>query len=614
MAEIHYLKQMSRLQLIVIFTLIGLMPLIGYCQQSKEQLAQYYFNNGEFKQAIEVAEPLYKKTSNKYYYQMLYRSYVGLENYKEAERLVDSRMRKNPNELYLHVDLGKLYAARNDNKKKQKSYDEALGKLKYDQRQITELVDAFVSANEYEYAAKCYLKVREITKNQFLYLNELNSIYATMGNYEAMTQEYMNLLDYSPGSINSVQISLQRNLSQASGTELADGLRRALVSRIQKDPSNQTYLQMMIWFSLQEKDFEFAMTQAKAVDARFPEEGGALVKKVADIAKNNEAYGFAEDGYNYLMKKGKEHPLYYESEVGLLEVKFLRLDRNYALSPKEYKSLKLDYEKVIGELGKNTQTLRLMRNYAQLTAYYGNEVQTAADMLYDALEIPKLPTQDEGEVKLELGDLLLFAGEVWDASLLYMQVEKANKNDIIGSQAKLRNARLSYFTHEFEWAKTQLDVLRGATSKLVANDAMELSLLISDNMEDDSTYTTLEQYAAADLLMYRNMLDSAWDAFDAIEHHTLSHPILDDVLMQKAKIRMKQGLYSEADELLEKLVDFYGDGLLADDALMMSAQLNEKQLDNKSRSKEQYEKILLDHPTSLYTEQARKRYNELKKE
>ena len=140
MAEIHYLKQMSRLQLIVIFTLIGLMPLIGYCQQSKEQLAQYYFNNGEFKQAIEVAEPLYKKTSNKYYYQMLYRSYVGLENYKEAERLVDSRMRKNPNELYLHVDLGKLYAARNDNKKKQKSYDEALGKLKYDLYIISALI------------------------------------------------------------------------------------------------------------------------------------------------------------------------------------------------------------------------------------------------------------------------------------------------------------------------------------------------------------------------------------------------------------------------------------------------------------------------------------------
>ena len=173
---------------------------------------------------------------------------------------------------------------------------------------------------------------------------------------------------------------------------------------------------------------------------------------------------------------------------------------------------------------------------------------------------------------------------------------------------------LSYFTGEFEWAKSQLDVLRGATSKLIANDAMELSLLISDNMEDDSTYTMLEMYAAADLLLYRNMLDSAWEAFDNIEHRALSHPILDDVLMQKAKIRMKQSRYGEADELLEKLVNFYGDGLLADDALMMSAELNEKRLGNKSRAKEQYEKILLDHPTSLYTEQARKRYNELKKE
>ncbi len=603
---------MFRLHSFITIILWGMIPMIVHCQQSKEQLAQYYFNNGEFRQAIEIAEPLYKKTANKYYYQMLYRSYMSLEDYKEAERLVDGRMKKNPKELYLYVDLGKIYAAKRDNKKKQKAYNEALEKLKYDQRQISELVDAFVSANEYDYAAKCYLKAREITKNKFLYLNELASIYGTMGNYEAMTQEYMDLLDNSPGSISSVQISLQRNLNQSSGTELANGLRKALISRIQKDPSNKTYLQMMIWFSLQEKDFEFALTQAKAVDSRFPETGGELVKQVADIAKSNESYNIAEDGYNHLIKKGKSNPLFFEAQVGKLEVRFLRLDRFHSLSPKEYKSLKQDYEKTIGELGKTEQTLRLMRNYAELTAYYGNEVQTAADMLYDALEIPKLPSHTQGEIKLELGDLLLFAGEVWEASLMYMQVEKANKNDVIGSQAKLRNAKLSYFTHEFEWAKSQLDVLRGSTSKLVANDAMELSLLISDNMEDDSTFTTLEQYATADLLMYRNMLDSAWNAFDYIEHHTLSHPILDDVLLQKAKIRMKQGRYAEADDLLQKLIDFYDDGLLADDALMLSAQLNELYLSNKEHAKEQYEKLILDHPTSLYIEQARKNYNKLK--
>ena len=605
---------MSRLSGIALVAIAVLVPVVVNGQGSKEQLAQYHFNNGEFRQAIEIAEPLYKKTNNKYYYQMLYRSYMALENYKEAERLVEGRMKKAPSELYLYVDLGKIAAVKKDAKKKQKAYDEALGKMKYDQRQITELVDAFVAANEYDYAARCYLKARELTKNKFLYFNELASIYGATGNYEAMTKEYLDLLEGSPGSMNSVQVSLQRNLSQATGTELADGLRRALVSKIQKEPSNQTWLQMMIWFSMQEKDFEFAMTQAKAVDARFPENGGELVLKVSDIAKANENYEVAEQGYNHLLKKGTEGPLYPTALVGLLNVKWLKVDRNYSMTPKEYKSLKADYEKAITSLGKTVETVQLMRNYAQLTAYYGNEVQTAADMLYDALEIPKLPASQASEVKLELGDLMLFAGEIWDASLLYMQVEKANKNDMIGAQAKLRNARLSYFTNEFEWAKSQLEVLRSATSKLIANDAMELSLLISDNLEDDSTYTMLELYAAADLLLYRNMLDSAWKAFDNIEHRTLSHTILDDVLMQKAKIRLKQGRYSEADELLQKLINFYGDGLLGDDALMMSAELNENHLGNKKRAKEQYEKILLEHPTSLYTEQSRKRYDKLKKE
>ena len=209
--------------------------------------------------------------------------------------------------------------------------------------------------------------------------------------------------------------------------------------------------------------------------------------------------------------------------------------------------------------------------------------------------------------------LLLFGGQTWDASLLYMQVEKANKNDVLGSMAKLRNAKLSYYNHDFEWAKSQLDVLRASTSKLVANDAMELSLLISDNMEDDSTYTTLELFADADLQLYRGMLDSAWDRFDAVSRSMLSHPLFDEVLLRKAQIRMKQGRYPEADSLLQQLVSFYPEEITADDALMLRAELNEQQLNDIDKARECYEKILMDYPTSLYTDQARKRYNQLKK-
>jgi hypothetical protein len=228
--------------------------------------------------------------------------------------------------------------------------------------------------------------------------------------------------------------------------------------------------------------------------------------------------------------------------VGELEVDFARINHNYAIDSKDFSILKQRYLDAFAELGKNERTVPLMRHYAQLMAYYGDDVQAAVSMLDDVLEIPRLKAAIRDEVKLELGDLLLFGGSIWDASLLYMQVEKANKNDLLGAQAKYKNAKLSYYNHDFDWASSQLKVLRSSTSKLIANDAMELSLLISDNMEDDSTYTMLELFADADLLLYRNQLDSAWEGFDQITRRTLSHPLFDEILMRKAQIRMKQAI------------------------------------------------------------------------
>jgi predicted Zn-dependent protease len=410
----------------------------------------------------------------------------------------------------------------------------------------------------------------------------------------------------------SVQVSMQHSLQEAPDGRLADGVKKALVGRVREHPDNKVYLEMMIWFSLQQNDFRFALEQAEAVDARFPEVGAAQVMRVAQIAQSNESLDVAADGYRYLQRKGQDSPYYFDARVGELEVDFARINHNYTVDKKSLKALKEKYQSAFDELGKNERTIPLMRHYATLMAYHGGEVQEAVSMLDDVLELPRLKNQVRDEVKLELGDLLLFAGQTWDASLLYMQVEKANKNDVLGAAAKFRNAKLSYYTHDFEWAKSQLNVLRSSTSKLIANDAMELSLLISDNMEDDSTYGMLELFADADLLLYRGMLDSAWAGFDAVGHAMLSHPLFDEVLMRKAQIRVKQGRYADADSLLQQLVEFYPYDITADDALMLRAELNEERLDNRQTALECYEKLLMDYPSSLYVDRARKRYNELK--
>ena len=593
-----------------VFLLLGQVPC--YAQESQEQLASHYYSVGEYAQAAELYETLYQRAPNKFYYQMLYRSYLELEQYKDAERLAERRIRQYPNELYLYVDQGRVYERKGDNRKAAKIYESVVDKVGYDTKQITELTQAFETAGHPEYAVKTYLAARKKMRNEYVFVNELAAIYERTGNYEAMMQEYFELLDKVPNMIGSIQIALQRVLNETSNPKIEEGLRKALVERVQKHPENKHYLDMMIWFSLQQKDFEFAMLQAKAVDKRFPEQWGETLMRVAQIARSNAAYDVAQECYGTVVKKGTEGPFYFESRVGELEVKFDRINRDFPIENKRLWQLLHDYEHLFDELGKNVKTVQLMRNYAHLMAYYADSLQRAADMLYDVLELPKLPPKERDETKLALGDLMLFAGEVWDASLLYMQVEKANKNDVLGSQAKFKNAKLSYFNHDFLWAKTQLDVLRASTSKLIANDAMELSLLISDNMEEDSTFDMLERYAEADLLLYRNQLDSAWDAFDAVATSALSHPLFDEVLLQKAKIRIRQQRYAEADTLLQQLVDFYANDILADDALMLLAELNDEQLDNKVRARECYEKLILDYPTSLYVDRARKRYNELK--
>lgn len=584
----------------------------AFAQQSNEQMASFYYQNGEFDKAIELYEPLYQRTQNRFYYQMLYESFLATERLKEAEKLAEKRLRQYPSEISLYVDLGQIQLRRGEKKKAEKTLLTAIEKLGNDSRQLSDLVQSFQNIRRPDMAVKAYLQQRERQRNPFAYVMELATLYQAMGDYESMTAEYFSLLDNSPGNMGSIQIALQKALCETSNPKLADGLRSTLVSRVQKDPNNRYYLDMMIWFSLQQKDFQFAWEQARAVDQRFPSQGEEQIFRVAAIAHNNSDYATAASCYRYLIGKGAANQYYFDSRVGELRVKFDRINKGYSISAPELTALKAEYQAALDELGKEPRTVPLMRNYAYLLAYYADDVALASDLLYDIIEMPQIKAQLRDEVKLDLGDLLLFSGSTWDASLLYSQVEKANKNDLLGSQAKFRNAKLSYYNNDFEWAKSQLDVLRASTSKLIANDAMQLSLLISDNMEVDSTFDMLELYAAADLDLYRNRLEEAWQGYESIAIRTLSHPLLDEVLLQKARIRTKQARYAEADSLLQHLVDFYPHDILADDALLLMAELNEDHLNNMERARSCYERILLDYPSSLYTDRARRRYNELK--
>ena len=576
-----------------------------------EQLAAQYFQNGEFEKAADLYEELLDKNPNPFYYNNLIQSLISAKDYKKAEKVVKKRIRQNPNDIRLNVDLGFVYATSGDAKKAEKQYLESIESLTANQQQIYDLANAFVMRMMYDYATETYLKGRKVMNNPTQFSIELAMMYETRAKYQEMMDEYLNLLNSDGNYLTYIQARLQAVLNTDKESKKAEIIKSTLLKKAQKNPENGIYANLLMWYSVQLKDFELAFIQAKSIEKRF-KDNGAKVFELADICISNAEYQTGIDAYQYLINKGELNLYYLNSRVGLLNARYLKVTTSLISNQKDIFELEKEYVKVLNELGKDASTLILMKNLAHIYAFYSYKSNEAIALLNEAILIPNADKKIIAACKLELADINLFGGDVWEATLLYSQVEKMFKNEPTGFEAKLKNARLSYYIGEFEWAKAQLDVLKAATSKLIANDAMELSLLISDNMDEDSTYTALNYYAKADLYEYRNQYDMAFATLDSTRLLGLSHPIFDDVLLKKAEIVIKQGKYKDADSLLQKLVDFYPEGLLADDALFLQAELNENQLNNRIKAMICYENLIFKYPASLYTVEARKKFRKLR--
>ena len=316
--------------------------------------------------------------------------------------------------------------------------------------------------------------------------------------------------------------------------------------------------------------------------------------------------------YQYVIAKGPDTYYYTNARMELLNVSYKKIVLKGNYTSLDLTELEKNYTSTITELGKSSGTAPLLKGLAHLQAFYLNKPTEAMALLEETIALPQLSPTTQAECKLELGDILLMTGDVWEASLRYSQVEKAFKYDVIGQEAKFRVAKISYYTGDFKWAQAQLDVLKGATSKLIANDAMELSLTISDALAIDTNEAPLMIFARGDLLAFQNKDDLAIQTLDSIGVLYKNHSLLDDVLYKKADIEIKHGKYTEAAAFYETIIKDYGTDILGDDALFKLADLTENQFKNIEKAKELYQQILDKYPGSLYVVEARKRFRRLR--
>ncbi len=578
---------------------------------TEERLAAQYYRNKEYDKAAEIYEKLYNQQPTQYYYTYYYFCLIQLREYQKAVKLVKKQLRKYPEILRYHVDLGYVYIQADDAERANKQFDEALKKLTPNIAQIKDLANAFYAKGQIGYAIETYMKGRKLIKNEYGFHFELANMHKLSGNYTEMIDEYIAELTENPASLQKVQNKLQAAINDDAEGVVTDYLWRSLLQYNQKNPEDIATSEMLLWLSIQLKDFEYALTQAKSLDRRFNEEGERVLE-LAYLCVANKKYDEAIEAYTYVVNKGEAYPFYLEGLTGLLKTRYLKITDEFEYKDEDLISLEKDYVRTIDAFGKNRYSIPMMRDLAHLQAFYLDKLSEAIEILDYAINIPDAPARTIASCKIELADIYLFSGEVWEATLLYSQVDKAFKNDPIGHQAKYKNAKLTYYIGEFEWAKAQLDVLKAATSKLIANDAMDLSLLISDNMDPDSSMNGLNLYAKVELLSYQNKDELALQTLDSIYLIGLYHPLFDDVLFKKAEIMIKLGRYEAADSLLQRLVEYFPFEILADDALFLRAEIQEVQFENTELAMELYQYILMNYPGSLYAVEARKRFRKLR--
>lgn len=596
---------------------ICLLPFIAWAQgQTDEQLAAHYYREGDFEKAIIYYERLYANRQSDENYAYYLECLIALEKFKDAERLAQRQAKISPTTAKYTVDLGRIYNQSGDDSKAQRHYDRVIKDL--NNASVNQILDygrAFSDVDENDRALEVYYLGRKQIGNAYPFHFQIAQILGQQGNVEGMIEEYLNVLTISRGYLQSVQNTLNRVIGFEESNKYNAALEEQLMQRVQKNPESEVYAEMLIWMLMQQNRYDAAMIQVKALDKR-NKENGERVMSLASMALNNFKYDISIDGYTYVKAKGNNSPNYTEAVVGLLKARQLKVTSG-AYSHDDITMLSEDYAGALKEFGYRSSTAPIIQQFAHVKAFYEsrynqNAIEEAQEILKKGLNISGLDTRNMALLKMELADVYVLAGKIWDASLLYGQVEKTFKYDEIGFEAKLKNAKVFYYSGEFGWSQAQLDALKGSTSKLIANDALELSAFISENTGLDTTTEALAVFAKSALMLAQHKFDSALFLLDLIEANFPSHSLSDNIGYTRASIAYERGEFEKAADTYFRVYEQFPKDILADNALMEAGRIYENMLQNSEKAMEIYELILTEYSGSLFVVEARKRFRTLR--
>jgi len=584
-----------------------------YSQSTDEQLAYQYYQNKQYDKAVVYYEKIYPKNPSADNYHYYLDCLMHLKDYKASEKVVKKEMKLQPGNPILLADLGMLYKIEGEYKQSKEEFEKAIHALTPDRDQVLNLGKYFCDAKEWDYAIKTYQQGKNLLGNSYPFLAEIGAVYKAQGNTAAMIDSYLETLALSPTYIQYVQDALQLSVGNYADEAQNNIIKTEVLKYIQRYPDKDIYSELLIWMLLQLKDYPNALVQVKALDRR-KNEGGWRVMTFASACVTSGIYDPAIQAYQYIIDKGPSNENYNAAKMAQLGVMYQKLESGGTYTEEELVTLEKKYNQALSELGKTSTSVSLMQQLAQLDGFYLHHDSDAIALMQEAVAMPGVSAQAQARCRMELADVMLADGQTWEASLLYSKVEQDFKEDPIGDEAKFKNATIYFYTGNFKWASAQLNILRAATNKLIANDAMALSLVIADNTQDSAMGPALLLFAHVQLLDFENFEDSVSILLDSVYNISGTTTLKEEVLLMRASVAEKKGDYEKALEFYSDELKTYPNGMLPDKALYLSAKLEDTKLHDDKKAAELYKQLILKYPGSFYIEETRERYRQLVKD
>ncbi|WP_412466326.1 tetratricopeptide repeat protein [Pedobacter sp. KLB.chiD] len=573
----------------------------------ESSLAIQYYQDGAYDKAVVLLEKLYSAPNNEVYFDIYFNALLKLKRYDVAEKVVKKEIKKNPQNDIYPIALGKLYQEKGDMQAANKIFNDVIAKLPKEEFKIRNLANSFYRFENYDYAVQTFKQGRKLFGDDQMFVFELLNIYRFKKDKPMLMQEYLDALATMPQLLPQAETVISSVFEDKNDYQT---FQAGILKKIQKAPDAEVYIQLLTWNYIQQQEFDMALRQLIAYDKRTKADGGTLFNAIYTFVDNG-AYETAIKAYDYLLTKGKDNPYYLPSKIEMLNTRYnLRTNGKYTVADLDL--LAKDYQTLLDENGKNRNTLFAIKKLANLQAYYLNQPGSAEKELEEAIKMPGINDQDLGQLKLDLGDIYILTNQPWEAFLVYEQVSKRFEGQPVGNEARFRSAKLSFYQGNFEYSNSQCLVLKAATSQLIANDALNLSLLISDNIQTPADSNALKMYADAEMLLFRNLPEKAIKKMDSIAIAYPQNSLTDAIMMSKARIFIKANDFQKAADILKKVTEEFKDGIWTDDALFTLGDLYEKKLNDVAQAKIYFQKLITDYPGSMFSADARKRFRSLR--